>query len=219
MTDLESARELARMLVETARGLGTKVSALITDMNQPLGRWCGNAAELREGLDCLEGRGPDDLMEITYRLAEEVADLVGQPLARADLEAAIASGRARERFDQWAVLQGADPAWVRSPKLDLAPVERPLLARRSGRVSRIDTRQLGLLLIEAGTGRVRPDSEIDLGVSLLVETRLGEEIREGDELGRLYLRRDDDRLVRLFGECFEIGDRGEAPMLIPERVG
>lgn len=219
MPDLESARELARMLVETAKGLGTKVSALITDMNQPLGRWCGNAAEVREGLDCLEGRGPDDLMEVTYRLAEEVSALVGQPLTRADLEGAIASGRARERFDQWAVLQGANPAWVLAPKLDLAPVERPLRTRRSGVVSQIDTRQIGMLLIEAGTGRIRPDSEIDHGVSLLVEARLGDEVREGDELGRLHLRRDDDGLVERFEACFEVGERGEAPVLIPERVG
>jgi pyrimidine-nucleoside phosphorylase len=214
MKDLESARELARMLVETAQGLGTEVSALITDMNQPLGRWCGNAAEVREGLDCLEGRGPDDLMEVTYRLAEEVAVLVGQPLTRADLQGAIASGRARERFDQWAVLQGANPAWILAPRLDLAPVERPLLARRSGVVSRIDTRQIGMLLIEAGTGRVRPDSEIDHGVSLLVEARLGDEVREGDELGRLYLRRDDNRLVERFAACFEVGEGGEAPALV-----
>lgn len=219
MTDPESARELAQMLVETANGLGTKVSALITDMNQPLGRWCGNAAEVREGLDCLEGRGPDDLMEITYRLAEEVSALVGQPLTRADLEGAIASGRARERFDQWAVLQGANPAWLLAPKLDLAPVERPLRARGSGVVSRIDTRQLGLLLIEAGTGRVRPDSEIDHGVSLLVEARLGDEVREGHELGRLYLRREDEDLVERFAACFEVGERGEAPALVSERVG
>jgi pyrimidine-nucleoside phosphorylase len=219
LPELDEARELARMLVETAGGLGTKVSALITDMNQPLGRWCGNAAEVKEGLECLEGRGPDDLMEVTYQLAEEVSRLIGQPLSRADLESAISSGRARERFDQWAVLQGADPAWVRSPRLDLAPVERPLLARRPGRISRIDTRQIGLLLIEAGTGRVRPDSEIDFGVSLLVEGRLGDEVREGDELGRLYLRRDDERLVRLFEECFEVGEWGEPPMLVPERVG
>lgn len=219
LPELDEARELARMLVETAGGLGTKVSALITDMNQPLGRWCGNAAEVKEGLECLEGRGPDDLMEVTYQLAEEVSRLIGQPLDRADLEGAISSGRARERFDQWAVLQGADPAWVLSPRLDLAPVERPLLARRPGRISRIDTRQIGMLLIEAGTGRVRPDSEIDFGVSLLVEGRLGDEVREGDELGRLYLRRDDERLVREFEECFEVGERGEAPELIPERVG
>jgi thymidine phosphorylase len=97
-------------------------------------------------------------------------------------------------------------------------VERPLLARRSGRISRIDTRQIGLLLIEAGTGRVRSDSEIDHGVSLLVEARLGDEVREGDELGRLYLRRDDGRLVDRFAACFEVGDRGEAPELILERI-
>jgi thymidine phosphorylase len=117
------------------------------------------------------------------------------------------------------VLQGAHPAWVLRPELDLAPVERPLRARRSGRLSRIDTRQLGLLLIEAGTGRVRPDSEIDHGVSLLVEARVGDEVREGDELGRLYLRRDDDGLVERFQACFEVGESGEAPVLVPERVG
>lgn len=222
MKDLESARELARMLVETARGLGTKVSALITDMNQPLGRWCGNAAEVKEGLDCLEGNGPADLMEVTYRLAEEVAALVGQPLTRADLEAAIASGRARERFDQWAVLQGANRAWLLAPVLPLAPVERVLRARRSGVVSRIDTRQLGMLLIEAGTGRIRPDSEIDHGVSLLVEARLGDDVREGQEVGRLHLRqdrRDGDGLVERFAACFEVGESGAAPVLIPERIG
>jgi thymidine phosphorylase len=117
------------------------------------------------------------------------------------------------------VLQGANPAWVLSPKLDLAPVERPLLARRSGRLASVDTRQVGMLLIEAGTGRIRPDSEIDHGVSLLVEARLGDELREGDELGRLYLRRDDGRLVERFAACFEVADRGEAPVLVPERVG
>ncbi len=218
----DQARALARMLVDTGQALGTKVSALITDMNQPLGRWCGNAAEVKEGLECLGGSGPADLMEVTLRLAEEVSRMVGQPLTRAGLEGAIASGRARERFDRWAVLQGADPAWIRSPRLDLAPVERPVLAGRSGRLARVDTRQLGMLLIEAGTGRIRPDSEIDHGVSLLMEARLGDEVRAGDELGRLYLRRDDERLVRSFAECFEVGEHGTAPVLPPliaERVG
>ncbi len=219
LPEVEEARALARMLVDTARALGTQVSALITDMNQPMGRWCGNAAELKEGLECLEGGGPADLLEVTYRLAEEVSGLVGQPLDRKTLEDAMSSGRARERFDRWALQQGADPAWVKAPRLDLAPVERPLLARRPGRMARIDTRQLGLLLIEAGTGRSRPDSEIDHGVSLLVEARLGDEVREGDEIGRLYLRRDDDRLVRAFEECFVVADAGEAPPLILERVG
>jgi pyrimidine-nucleoside phosphorylase len=215
LPEIELARELARLLVETSRALGTAVSALLTDMNQPLGRWCGNTAEVKESLDCLAGDGAADLMEVTFRLAEEVSALVGRPLSRADLEETVTSGRARERFDQWAALQGADPGWLRSPRLDLAPVERPLLARRSGRLAHVDTRQLGMLLIEAGAGRVRPDSEIDFGVSLEMKARLGDEIQEGDELARLYLRREDERWVRQFEACLTVGDEGTAPDLFP----
>jgi pyrimidine-nucleoside phosphorylase len=218
LPDLESARALARSLVETSRGLGTEVSAVITDMNQPLGRACGNASEVRESLDCLEGRGPDDLMEVTYRLAEEVSRLVGRPLRRADLEDAVSSGRARERFNRWAELQGAHPAWLRSPHLPLAPVERPLRARNSGRLARVDTRQIGMLLIEAGAGRIRPDSKVDPGVSLETRARLGDEVREGDELARIWLRREDDRLAERFADCFEVGEEGAAPELIRETI-
>ncbi len=183
-------------------------------MSQPLGRWAGHAAEVRESLDCLEGRGPDDLMEVTFALAEEVARLVGRPLGRADLEGVIADGRARERFDQWAELQGADPAWLRQPRLDLAPVEVPVLARRSGTLAEVDTRQLGLLLMEAGGGRPHPDSVLDFGVSLRVDTRLGQEVREGDQLARLYLRRENERLAERFAGCFRIADEGWSPELI-----
>lgn len=222
LPDLESARALARSLVETSRGLGTAVSALITDMNQPLGRTCGNVSEVKEALDCLEGRGPADLMEVTYRLAEEVSRLVSsprsRPLGRAELEDAVASGRARERFDKWAELQGADPEWLRSPRLDLAPMERSLRARRAGRLARVDTRQIGMLLIEAGAGRFRPDSKIDHGVSLETRARLGDEVREGDELARIWLRQEDEGLAARFEECFTVGDEGAAPELILEAI-
>lgn len=216
MQGVEEARELARSLVETSRALGTRASALLTDMSQPLGRWSGNTAEVKEALECLAGHGPDDLMEVTYVLAEEMARLVGRPLGRGELRDAIDSGRARERFEQWAELQGADPAWLRAPRLDLAPVERPLRARRSGRLAGVDARQIGLLLIEAGGGRVRPDAEIDFGVSLYLPVRLGDEVREGEELGRLYLRRENDHLAGLFEECFTVADEGAAPALISE---
>jgi pyrimidine-nucleoside phosphorylase len=222
LPDLESARALAHSLVETSRGLGTAVSALITDMNQPLGRTCGNTSEVKEALDCLEGNGPADLMEVTYLLAEEVSRLVSsprsRPLYRADLEEAVSSGRARERFDQWAELQGADPGWLRSPRLDLAPVERSLRARRPGRLARVDTRQIGMLLIEAGAGRFRPDSKIDYGVSLETRARLGDEVREGDELARIWLRREDDGLAERFQKCFTVGDEGAAPPLVLDRI-
>lgn len=214
LPELERARELARLLVETSRALGTPASALITDMSQPLGRWAGHAAEVRESLDALEGRGPADLMEVTLAQAEEVARLVGRPLRRADLDAAIADGRARERFDLWAGLQGADPAWLRAPRLDLAPVERPLLARRSGKLAEVDTRQLGFLLMEAGGGRPHPDAVLDFGVSLRVDARLGQEVGAGDPLARVYLRRENDRLVERFAGCFTIAGERRAPELV-----
>lgn len=218
LPDLERSTELARGLVETARALGTPASALVTDMSQPLGRWCGHAAEVRESLDALAGEGPADLMEITLALAEEVSRLVGQPLARAAMEEALASGRARESFFRWAELQGADPAWLRHPELPLAPVARPLRARRAGKLAALDVRQLGLLLVEAGGGRMRPGDTVDYGVSLEMKARLGDEVGEGDEVARVYLRKDDERLVDLFEGCFTVAEEGEAPPLIPARV-
>jgi thymidine phosphorylase len=216
---LDRSLELARGLVETARALGTPASCLVTDMSQPLGRWAGHAAEVRESLAALSGEGPEDLMEVTFALAGEVASLAGQPLERREMEEAIASGHAREAFERWAALQGADPAWLRAPRFDLAPIERPLLARRPGRLAAVDTRQLGLLLVEAGGGRARPDDAIDFGISLETRVRLGAAVEEGEELARIYLRREDERLAAAFAACFTVADEGEAPPLIAGRVG
>jgi pyrimidine-nucleoside phosphorylase len=220
----EQAAELARMLVETARALGTAAGAVLTDMNQPLGRWVGHAAELMESIDCLEGKGPTDLAEVTLALSEEVARLAGHPVTRADLERALADGRAREQFDRWAVLQGADPEWLRKPAFALAPVERPLLARRAGRLAHVETRQLGLLLVEAGAGRAHPGAALDHGVSLRVHARLGQEVAAGEELARLYLRRGDEGdegLAARCAGCFTVSDEtgeGTAPPLLLERI-
>jgi pyrimidine-nucleoside phosphorylase len=217
LPELELSEELARGLVETARALGTPASYVVTDMSQPLGRWTGHTAEVMETVEALSGEGPSDLMEVTFVLCEEAARLVGQPVSRRDLEEAIGSGRARERFEQWAALQGADPEWLRAPKFPLAPVERPLLAPRSGRLAAVDVRQLGLLIVEAGGGRSRPGDVIDFGVSLEIKARLGDEVQEGEELARVYLRREDERLAGGFAACFTVADEGAAPELISAR--
>jgi thymidine phosphorylase len=219
LPELDRSLELARGLVETSRALGTPAACLVTDMSQPLGRWAGHAAEVRESLDALAGEGPEDLMEVTFALAEEVARLAGRPVERREMAAAITSGRAREAFERWAALQGADPAWLRAPRFDLAPVERPLLARRSGRLAAVDVRQLGLLLVEAGGGRTHPGDAIDFGISLETRVRLGAAVEAGEELARVHLRREDERLAEAFAACFEVADVGEAPPLIAGRVG
>ena len=219
LPELDRSLELARGLVETSRALGTPAACLVTDMSQPLGRWAGHAAEVRESLDALTGEGPEDLMEVTFALAEEVARLAGQPVERREMAAAIASGRAREAFERWAALQGADPAWLRAPRFDLAPVELPLLAPRSGTLAAIDVRQLGLLLVEAGGGRAHPGDAIDFGISLDTRVRLGAAVEEGEELARIYLRQENERLAEAFAACFTVGEEGEAPPLIAGRVG
>jgi pyrimidine-nucleoside phosphorylase len=218
LPEMDRSAELARGLVETARALGTPASALVTDMSQPVGRWSGHTAEVMETFACLSGEGPEDLMEVTFALGEEVSLLAGQPVSRQDMAAAVASGRARERCEQWASLQGADSAWLLRPQFPLAPVESPLLAGRSGTLAAVDVRQLGLLLVEAGGGRTRPEDAIDFGISLETKARLGDEVREGDELARVYLRREDEGLAALFAGCFSVADEGQAPALIPTRL-
>jgi pyrimidine-nucleoside phosphorylase len=218
LTELDRSVELAQGLVETSRALGTPASALVTDMSQPLGRWSGHTAEVMEAFACLSGDGPEDLLEVTLALGEEVSRLAGQPVSRQDMEASLASGRARERCEQWAALQGADSDWLRRPQFPLAPVEKPLLAKRPGRLAAVDVRQLGLLLVEAGGGRGRPEDTIDFGISLETKVRLGQEVREGDELARVCLRREDEGLAELFAGCFSVEDEGQAPVLIVTRL-
>jgi pyrimidine-nucleoside phosphorylase len=218
LPELSEARELAAMLVRTADRLGGKAGALVTDMSQPLGRWAGHTVEILESIELLEGRGAPDLVEVTFELALEAARLVDFALTRGDLEEAIASGRARERFDRWAALQGASTAWLRAPTFSLAPVEKPLLAERSGSLAAVDVRQIGLSMVEAGGGRPRPEAEIDAGVSLHLFARLGDRVERGDELARLYLRQDDERLARQMAACFTVADEASAPPLIAARV-
>lgn len=224
MAEEAQARELAERLVAVASGLGRKAAALVTDMSQPLGRWVGHAAEVKEVWGCLEaGDGPEDLIALTFALCREVSALVGEPRSEADLRAALDSGRARERFVAWAEAQGTDPAWLAEPELPLAPAEHVLTAPRGGRLVRVETRQIGLLLAESGGGRQQVGDSIDHGVALQVKARLGESVEEGEELARLYLRHEDQDAARRMAGCFEIGDSeggepGAAPELIRDAV-
>ena len=214
----EDAAELARLLVETCERIGRRAGALITDMSQPLGRSVGHTAEIGETLDCLEGRGPADLMELVLALCEELSGLAGTGVGRADLEAAIASGAARAKLDEWVVAQGGDASVLGELGRRRAPEVVSVVAARSGVLAAVATRRLGLLLGEAGAA-ARGGRPIDTEVSLEVEARIGEPVAAGDELARVYLRRPDEALSARLADCFEVADEGEAPELVVERVG
>ncbi|MDX1385427.1 MAG: thymidine phosphorylase, partial [Thermoanaerobaculia bacterium] len=151
--DSQTADRLARLLVDTAAELGRRAVAVITDMSQPLGRWAGHRCELREVLEALDGDVDERLLEVVLTVAGEACRAGGEPCSRDELAAALTDGRARERFVAWAVAQGADPDFLAAPSLPLAPVELVAEAPRDGVVSRVATRDLGLLLFDAGAGR------------------------------------------------------------------
>ncbi|MEO7793685.1 MAG: thymidine phosphorylase [Thermoanaerobaculia bacterium] len=215
---LEQARELARLLAGITSELGMKAEALLTDMNQPLGDWAGHACEIREILDCLEGRGPRETVDLTIALALSLGRLLGTAWTETGLRGLLDSGAVRDRFVRWAVAQGASAGWFDRPDLPLAPHEVVVQAKRAGRVAAVRTRQLGLLLAEAGGSRRAIGSQLDLGIGLNYRTRLGRQVEAGEELARVYLRAPHAGLEARFAACFEIGDEGEAPPLIIERV-
>ena len=217
MSERDDAAALAGLLVDTCARMGRRAGALITDMSQPLGRCVGHTSEVGETVDCLEGRGPDDLMELVLALSEEVSRLAGTDVGRTDLERALETGAARQKLDEWVEAQGGDPAMLPELGRRRAPVEVPITACRSGVLAGVATRRLGLLLGEAGAA-ARGSRPIDIEVALECEARLGQQVSAGDALARVYLRRPDDELCARLSGCFRVADEGTAPDLVVDRV-
>jgi thymidine phosphorylase len=178
----EESRELARTLVEVANGAGLHCSALLTDMNQCLGRTAGNALEVREAIDVLTGRGAEPrLREVALALAAEllvVGGVVAEEDAASRVERALASGEAAARFARMVVALGGPEDLLDRPERHLAQarVRRAVHLRRNGFVGAIDVRALGLAVIGLGGGRRRPGDSIDPSVGLADVRGIGEPV-------------------------------------------
>lgn len=188
MENLDEARSLARLMVAIGTGAGRRVTALITGMEQPLGRAVGNGLEVREAIDALHGRGPADFQELVERVSAEML-LLGDPACRtletaqARIIEAIASGAAFEKFVAFVAAQGGDPEQLRHPeRLPAAPVQQTLLAEEAGFVHRIDAREVGLAVVELGGGRKKKGDAIDFGVGVLCQAKVGDRVDAGDPL-------------------------------------
>jgi pyrimidine-nucleoside phosphorylase len=223
------ARELARVMVDLAAAEGVRATALLTGMDEPLGRTVGNALEVREAIACLANGGPDDLREVTLALAAEllvnggVADDIAA--ARSVLEEILATGRATDRFTRLLERQGGDPRVVEDPsRLPSTPTQVVHEAARAGWVERADARQIGLAALELGAGRRRVDDSVDPAVGLEVEVRVGARVEVGDPLVTIHARDEAGALharTRL-DEAIVIGDEapddGAPGPLILERI-
>lgn len=223
MKDLDRARLLAETMVGIGKAHHTPVVAILTDMNQPLGRMVGNAVEIAESIDVLHGGGPRDLVEVVYRLAEEMLILAGIEANRADararLQAAISSGAAFEKLEQIVVAQGGDPSALHDlSKLPTAQNEHAVRAQQGGYVARIDAFDIGTAALRLGAGRERKEDEIDHAVGLAVEVKVGDEVESGEPLAQIYWN-DDAKLANalpMVDGAFEISEHLGTPLVYGE---
>jgi pyrimidine-nucleoside phosphorylase len=187
MKTLAEAEALARTMVEIGKGVGRRVSAVISDMNQPLGRAVGNALETGEAFDTLRGRGPKDFGEHCLVVAGQMLLLGGRApdleMARVVLQDALQSGRALDKALEWISAQGGDTAVLGDPpSFQQAAIVRPVRAPRSGVVAAIDAMEVGLAAVELGAGRAKKGDPIDHAVGVVLEAKVGDEVRAGDVL-------------------------------------
>jgi thymidine phosphorylase len=182
LPSFDESRELARTLVEVANGAGVRCSALLTDMNQCLGRTAGNALEVREAIDVLTGRGAEPrLREVALALAAELLVLGGvvtKQDAASRVERALGSGEAAERFARMVAALGGPEGLLEQPERHLpqAPVRRPVHLEQAGIVGAIDARALGLAVVSLGGGRRRASDTIDPRVGLAEVRGIGEPV-------------------------------------------
>lgn len=195
MKDAGDAERLARSLVDTGAAMGKKVVALLTDMDEPLGRMVGNFLEVEESLDCLEGAGPDDLMEVTLELAARMAVLGGKAKTAAEGRArcreAIASGAAKRLFLANVARQGGDVERMLALRGSYrSPIAATLRAEKGGFVARLDAWKIGLAGVSLGVGRNRTEDAVapDVGVRLL--RKRGEAVEAGDPIMEVWGKDD-----------------------------
>jgi pyrimidine-nucleoside phosphorylase len=217
MKTVDDARELAGTMVELGRLDGREVVCELTDMDQPLGRAIGNALEIHEALDTLEGSGPPDLAELVlgasaYLLA--LSDLgVDHDEGRRLAERAVASGAARELYDRWVRAQEGDPTRDVLPR---APVVRTVTASSAGFVERIATTGVGLAALRLGAGRLHKEHAIDHAAGVVCLAKRGDRVEAGQALAEIHAR-DESSAQRALDEveaCYRIGDGEPEPKAI-----
>lgn len=226
MPELERGLVLAKMMIDLGRRRGVPVVALMTAMDRPLGRACGNALELEEAIHALHGEGPPDLMRVTYALGAEMLVLGGlaptRDAARRAMEVAVSSGRAAEKFRQVIEAQGGDPAVVDDPaRLPQAAACEVFTAPRAGFVAAVDPRRVGFGVIELGGGRSRPGDPVDHSVGFVIAARPGDLVRAGEPVATI-MASDEAGIEagrRALNEAIVIDDEAEYPLpLISHRV-
>lgn len=224
MKTKEDARELAHAMVKIGNLVGRQTMAVISDMSQPLGYAIGNALEVKEAIETLEGNGPEDLVELCLTLGSQMVHLagIGGNLAEARLllEENLNNGKALEKFKEFVASQGGDTAVIDNPeRLPQAEYQSEVLASRDGVVSQINADEIGIAAMMLGAGRANKESKIDLAVGLMLRKKVGDKVEKGESLVTIYSNQKDVSSVEnKIQENIAISDKAEPIQLIHELI-
>jgi len=225
LTDLSKSIELARTMIGLGEARGCPTVALLTAMDRPLGRACGNVLEMEEAIEGLRGSGPTDLMEVTYALGAEMLVLVGASPnvvdARARLQESVTSGRALETFGKVIEAQGGNPAVIEAPSvLPQAQAVEVYRAEATGVVAAVEPRRIGRAIVELGGGRTAVEDAVDPTVGFVITVKPGDPVRAGEPIASIFAR-DDGGIatgIAALRDAVRISDAGRLTPLISHRI-
>jgi thymidine phosphorylase len=215
LPDLDTARQLAGTMVGLGDAHGVRTVALLTDMDAPLGRACGNGLEVNEAIEVLGGGGPPDVLAVTLALAGEMVALAG---IDADPAKVLAGGQALERWYALIKAQGGDP----SAPLPVAAHQRPVTAPAAGYLRRLDARAVGVAAWRLGAGRARKEDPVSPSAGVVCLAKPGDLVDKGQPLLELHADTPDrfDPAVAALATAIEVGSEppSDRPLII-ERLG
>lgn len=219
MKTVDQAIELAQKMVAIGTHNGRNVTALITDMDTPLGHNIGNSLEVMESMEVLKGRGPADLTEVCYQLAVNMLLLAGlgtEEECRAMAEKAVADGSAFEKCKQMFAAQGGDISVLEDySRFDAARYSREILAEETGYIYSHDTEKIGSASVLLGAGRLTKTDEIDFAAGITLHKKTGDYVEKGQSIATFYA--DDEALFDSAEKMFKSGlvIKGEKPVEAP----
>ncbi len=226
LPELERGLDLSRTMIELGADHGCPTVVLVTAMDRPLGRACGNALEVEEAILGLRGEGPEDLMTVTFALGAEMLLLAGVAASRDDalakLRDAISSGRAAERFQQVVEAQGGNPAVVDDPAILPQAGECEIFhSPRRGFVARVEPRAVGRAVVAIGGGRETLEDELDSAAGFVITARPGHWVESGEPVATVFAANSVGIAAgrAALRQAIVIADEAELPLpLVSHRV-
>jgi pyrimidine-nucleoside phosphorylase len=219
MAKYEDAKKLAQTMVEIGKGMGKKVKAFITNMNQPLGYKIGNALEVEETIEILKGKGPEDVRELTYTLAAEMLIIAGKESSREEalkkVDEAVKSGKALKKWEELVENQGGDLDYMYSEEFTRTNYSFELKANSDGYLYSYNTYEVGVAVSILGAGRSTKDDEIDHKVGIILHKKVGDEVKSGETV--MEIKYNDvnkfNQALQLLKNCYIV--KSEKPAKEP----